>query len=139
MRKKGKVSPEEYELIKSHAAFGGEMIIRILDVGFEEDFIEMASDICMYHHEHWDGSGYPKQLKGKAIPVSARIVAIADTFDALVTPRCYKKAVSFEEAFRIIDNESGKSFDPELVMEFIKIKNKLIEITNTYPDSSPED
>ena len=137
--KKGRVTPEEYEEIKSHAAFGGEMITRILDVGFEEDFIQMASDICKYHHEHWDGSGYPEQKKGKSIPLSARIVAIADTFDALVTPRCYKKSVSFEEAFRIIDNESGKSFDPELVMEFIKIKNKIIEITNTYQDSALED
>ena len=99
----------------------------------------MASEICKSHHERWDGTGYPEKLKGKEIPLCARIVALADVFDALVTPRCYKKSVSFDEAFRIIDNESGKHFDPELVVEFLKIKNKLIEIANTYSDSSIEE
>ena len=115
------------------------MINDILAVGFEREFIKMACDISKYHHERWDGTGYPEHLKGKEIPLSARIVALADVFDALVTPRCYKNKVSFEEAFHIIDNESGKRFDPELVMEFLKIKNKLIEIIDTYSDSSVED
>ena len=134
-----KVTPEEYEIIKTHAEVGSKMVNEVLAVGFEREFIEMAYDICKYHHERWDGMGYPQKLKGKEIPLSARIVALADVFDALVTPRCYKNTVSFEEAFHIIDNESGKQFDPELVMEFLKIKNKLIEITDTYSDSSVED
>ena len=137
--KPSKVTPEEYDKIKEHALAGSNMINSILSVGFEREFIKMAYDICKSHHEHWDGSGYPEKLKGKQIPLSARIVALADVFDALVSPRCYKKTVSFDEAFRIIDNESGKHFDPELVVEFLKIKNKLIEIANTYSDSSIEE
>lgn len=139
LRKPSKVTPEEYEQIKTHAETGSQMVNDVLAVGFEPEFIKMAIDICKYHHEKWDGTGYPQKIKGKAIPLSARIVALADVYDALVTPRCYKNTVSFEEAFHIIDNESGKRFDPELVMEFLKIKNKLIEITNTYSDSSIED
>ena len=99
----------------------------------------MAVDICKCHHEKWDGNGYPDRLKGKEIPLSARIVALADVFDALTSPRCYKNTVSFDEAFRIIDNESGKHFDPELVMEFLKLKKQLKEIAETYSDSSIED
>ena len=137
--KPSRVTPEEYEKIKGHALAGSEMVNSILSVGYEREFIKMAYDICKSHHEHWDGNGYPEGLKGKEIPLCARIVALADVFDALVTPRCYKKTVSFDEAFRVIDNESGKHFDPELVMEFLKIKNKLIEITDTYSDSSIED
>lgn len=139
LRKPARVTPEEYELIKTHAAFGSDMINEILAVGFEPEFIKMTSDICKYHHERWDGSGYPEKRRGKEIPLCARIVALADVFDALVTPRCYKNTVSFDEAFRIIDNESGKSFDPELVMEFLKIKNKVIEIAKIYSDNSFEE
>ena len=139
IKKPAKVTPEEYETIKTHAEIGSNMINDILAVGFEREFIKMACDIAKYHHERWDGNGYPEHLKGKEIPLSARIVALADVFDALVTPICYKNTVSFEEAFHIIDNESGKRFDPELVMEFLKIKNKVIEIIDTYSDSSVED
>ena len=139
LRKPAKVTPEEFEKIKTHTTTGSEMVNEILDVGFEREFIKMAYDICKCHHERWDGSGYPDRLKGKEIPLAARIVALADVYDALVTPRCYKNTVSFDEAFRIIDNESGKHFDPELVMEFLKIKNKIIEITKNNSDSSIEE
>ena len=138
LRKPSKVTPEEYEVIKNHAAIGADMVNDILEVGFEREFIKMAVEISKYHHERWDGTGYPENLKGKNIPLSARIVALADVFDALTSPRCYKNTVSFDEAFRIIDNESGKHFDPELVMEFLKIKNKLIEIAENNSDTSME-
>jgi response regulator RpfG family c-di-GMP phosphodiesterase len=139
LRKPSKVTPEEFETIKTHAAIGSQMVNEILSVGFEREYIKMAEDICKYHHERWDGNGYPERKKGKEIPLAARIVALADVFDALVTPRCYKNSVSFDEAFRVIDNESGKQFDPELVMEFLRIKKQLKEIINTYSDSSYED
>ena len=139
IKKPSKVTPEEYEKIKVHAQYGSEIVNDILDVGFEREFIKMAVDICKSHHEKWDGNGYPDRLKGKEIPLSARIVALADVFDALTSPRCYKNPVSFDEAFRIIDNESGKHFDPELVMEFLKLKKQLKEIAETYSDSSIED
>ena len=139
LNKPSKVTPEEFEKIKKHAEIGSDMVNQILSVGYDREFVKMASDICKYHHERWDGTGYPNRIHGKEIPLCARIVAIVDVYDALVTPRCYKKTVSYDEAFRIIDNESGKHFDPELVMEFLKIKNKIIEITKTYSDSSYED
>ena len=139
LNKPSKVTPEEFEKIKKHSEIGSDMVNQILSVGYDREFVKMASDICKYHHERWDGTGYPNRIHGKEIPLCARIVAIVDVYDALVTPRCYKKTVSYDEAFRIIDNESGKHFDPELVMEFLKIKNKIIEITKTYSDSSYED
>ena len=139
LSKPSKLTPEEFERIKTHCEIGSDMVNQILSVGYDREFVKMASDICKYHHERWDGTGYPNKLRGKEIPLCARIVAIIDVFDALVTPRCYKKTVSYDEAFRIIDNESGKHFDPELVMEFLKVKNKIVEITKTYSDSSYED
>ena len=139
LKKPSKLTPEEFETIKPHAEIGSHLVDDVLAVGFERIFIKMASDICKCHHERWDGKGYPNHLVGKEIPLCARIVAIADVYDALVTPRCYKNTVSFDEAFTIIDNESGKHFDPELVMEFKKIKEKIIEITKKYCDSSYED
>ena len=139
LNKHAKVTPEEFERIKTHCEIGSDMVNQILSVGYDREFVKMASDICKYHHERWDGTGYPNKIRGKEIPLCARIVAIVDVFDALVTPRCYKKTVSYDEAFRIIDNESGKHFDPELVMEFLKVKNKIVEITKTYSDSSYED
>lgn len=98
----------------------------------EEEQISFASDIAMYHHEKWNGSGYPKGLMGEDIPLSARIMAIADVFDALVSKRCYKDAMPVEEAFRIIEEESGTHFDPELVEVFLKNKERYkVIFTNT--------
>ena len=139
LSKPSKVTPEEYELIKTHTTAGSDIINQVLAVGHEREFIKMTSDICKYHHERWDGNGYPEKLKGKEIPLCARIVSLADAFDALVTTRCYKKTVSVDEAFRIIDNESGKQFDPELVMEFLKLKKQVKAILNTYSDTSYEE
>ena len=139
LNKPSKVTPEEFERIKTHPEIGSDMVNQILSVGYDREFVKMASDICKYHHERWDGNGYPQRVRGKAIPLCARIVTIVDCFDALTSPRCYKKIVSFDEAFRIIDNESGKQFDPELVLELLKNKSKFIEIANTYSDSSIEE
>ena len=139
LNKPSKVTPEEFERIKTHPEIGSDMVNQILSVGYDREFVKMASDICKYHHERWDGNGYPQRVRGKAIPLCARIVTIVDCFDALTSPRCYKKIVSFDEAFRIIDNESGKQFDPELVLELLKNKSKFIKIANTYSDSSIEE
>lgn len=139
LSKPSKVTPEEFEIIKNHTLVGSDIVNQILAIGHERDFIKMTADICKYHHERWDGKGYPEKLKGKEIPLCARIVSLADAFDALTTTRCYKKAVSFDEAFRVIDNESGKQFDPELVMEFLKLKRQIKAILNTYSDTSYEE
>ena len=139
LSKPSKVTPDEYEVIKTHAQAGSDIVNHILAIGHERDFIKMTADICKYHHERWDGKGYPEKLKGKEIPLCARIVCLADAFDALVTHRCYKRTVSIDEAFRVIDNESGKQFDPELVMEFLKLKKQMKAILNTYSDTSYEE
>ena len=91
-------------------------------------------DIALYHHEKWDGNGYPKHLKGEEIPLSARIMALADVFDALVSKRCYKEAMPPEEAFKIIEEESGTHFDPKLVKVFLEHKEQYAEVNSKITD-----
>ena len=124
LRKPGKLTPEEYEIMKTHAKEGGNVVRKILAGITDEDYLRFASDIATYHHERWDGTGYPFKLSKTEIPLSARIMAIADIFDALVSERCYKKAYSFEESIKIMEEESGSHFDPNLVKVFLKYKDK---------------
>ena len=136
LRKPGKLTPEEFEEIKKHASNGGEIVKQILSDISSEEYVVFASDIATYHHERWDGNGYPKGLKEEEIPLSARIMAIADVFDALVSKRCYKEAIPAEAAFKIIEEESGTHFDPKLVSIFLKYKEKYISIFNTITDKN---
>ena len=129
LRKPGKLTDEEYQQIKTHASKGGEVVRQILKDIADEEYIHFAEDIATCHHERWDGTGYPKGLKGEEIPLSARIMAIADVFDALATKRCYKDALPTEEAFNIIKEESGTHFDPQLVEIFLSNKEKYAEIS----------
>ncbi|WP_022757382.1 HD-GYP domain-containing protein [Butyrivibrio fibrisolvens] len=119
LNKPGKLTPDEFEIMKRHALYGGEMIEKLLESLTQASYLEVARDIAMYHHEKWDGSGYPYGLKGEEIPLSARIMAVADVFDALISDRVYKKAFSFEKAMSIIQEESGTHFDPEVVKAFM--------------------
>jgi HD-GYP domain-containing protein (c-di-GMP phosphodiesterase class II) len=119
LNKPGKLTPDEFEIMKQHALYGGEMIEKLLESLTQASYLEVARDIAMYHHEKWDGSGYPYGLKGEEIPLSARIMAVADVFDALISDRVYKKAFSFEKAMSIIQEESGTHFDPEVVKAFM--------------------
>ncbi len=128
LKKPGKLTAEEYEEMKKHATFGGEVVKEILTGVTDEDYLKFASDIATYHHERFDGSGYPNKLKGDEIPLNARIMAIADVFDALISKRCYKEAIPIEEAFEIIKEESGTHFDPRLVDVFLSDKEKYVEI-----------
>ena len=120
LRKPGKLTPEEYEEMKKHASAGGDVVKDVLSGITNEEYVKFASDIATYHHEWWDGSGYPCRIKGEEIPLCARIMAIADVYDALVSERCYKKAMSPEEVFKIIARESRKHFDPKLVKVFLR-------------------
>ena len=120
MKKRGKLTQEEFEEIKKHATAGGNVIRQILEGITDEEYMEFASDIATYHHEKWDGSGYPYNLAGEDIPLSARIMAIADVFDALISERCYKKAMPVDKAVSIIKEGAGKHFDPYLVNVFIE-------------------
>ena len=136
LRKPGRLTPEEFEEIKKHTIYGGEIVKQILHDISGEEYVNFATDIATYHHERWDGSGYPKGLKGEEIPLSARIMAIADVFDALVSKRCYKDAMPVEEAFKIIEEESGSHFDPVLVEVFLKHKEKYASINASIIDKA---
>jgi putative two-component system response regulator len=117
---------DEMEVMRTHAAIGYEILTRS-----NSPLFSLAAEIARYHHEKWDGSGYPYALKGDRIPLSARIVAIADVFDALTMKRPYKKAWPDDEAFSYIENESGKHFDPQLVSAFLSIKEEVLK-TKAY-------
>lgn len=134
LRKPAKLTIEEFNEMKKHAALGGEVARKVLDGIADEDYINFAYDIATYHHERWSGGGYPKGISGEDIPLSARIMAIADVFDALVSKRCYKEAMEVEEAFKVIEEESGTHFDPKLVEVFLNNKDKIIAINSSLGD-----
>ena len=127
LRKPGKLTKEEYEEMKRHASEGGNVVRKILSGITDEEYLSFASDIATYHHEWWNGSGYPKGLKEEEIPICARIMAIADVFDALVSKRCYKEPIPFDEAIELMKKESGTHFDPRLLEVFINNKEKFRE------------
>ena len=127
LRKPGKFTPEEYEKMKEHPAKGAVIVEKVLSGINDEEFRQIAVNVAHYHHEQWDGSGYPEGKKGEEIPLEARIMALADVFDALVSKRCYKEAKSFDEAFEIIKNDLGQHFDPEIGQIFIDCRPQLEE------------
>ena len=120
LNKPGKLTEEEFEIMKTHAAEGGKIVRDVLGNIEETDYIGIAADVATYHHEKWNGKGYPEGLSGEDIPLSARIMAIADVFDALVSERIYKPPFSFEKALEIIKEDSGSHFDPKLVPIFLE-------------------
>lgn len=125
LQKPGKLTQEEYEMIKIHAKEGGRLIRENMSRIAEQEFVEIACDMAACHHEKWAGNGYPKGLKGQEIPLAARILAIADVFDALVSERQYKKGMPLEEAFAIMEYERGRSFEPELLDVFLAAEDEL--------------
>lgn len=125
LRKQGKYTDEEYNEMKKHSAAGAEIIEKVLKGIEKDDFVRTVSNIAHYHHEKVDGSGYPCGLTGENIPVEARIMALADVFDALVSKRCYKEAFSFDKAFLIIEESKGTHFDDKLTEEFMKCRPVL--------------
>lgn len=130
LRKPGKFEPAEYEQMKKHPAKGSVIVQEVLKETTDFEFKAIAANVAHYHHEKWDGSGYPSGKKGKEIPVEARIMALADVFDALVSRRCYKDAKSFDEAFNIIQNDLGKHFDPVIGSIFLECRDKLEDYYN---------
>ena len=139
LRKPGPLTIEEFEEMKKHAKFGGNVVREVLQGVTEEEYVSFASDIATYHHERWNGKGYPAGLKGEDIPLCARIMSIADVFDALISKRCYKDPLPVEEAFKIIEEESGSHFDPKLVEVFLAHKEKYIKIDSELSDDIEEE
>lgn len=129
LMKPGKLTEEEFEIIKTHTEIGHKIFYNSgLDV------LRRAADICLNHHEKYDGTGYPNGLKGDEIPLDARIVSVVDVFDALTHKRCYKSAWTVEEANEYIKSQSGMQFDPKIVDIFIEIMNHILNIRDVYPD-----
>ena len=126
LNKPGKLTDEEYEIMKTHAEAGAKIVYQILG-GIEDiQYVEIAADIANYHHEKWNGKGYPTGKKESEIPLCARVMAVADVFDALVSERCYKKPMKYEDAFELIKNEAGQHFDPEVVELFLELKDGIM-------------
>ena len=117
--------------MQRHAEIGAEIIGEHTD-----PLLEMARRIAISHHEKWDGSGYPNGLAGTDIPLEGRIIAIADVFDALTSIRPYKKAWSVEETVALIESESGKHYDPELVVHFKQVVDEAIKIRDSYGENT---
>ena len=125
LRKPGIFDDADYEQMKKHCKEGAKIVAEVLKDVEDEEFKTTAINIAHYHHERWDGTGYPSQLKEKEIPIEARIMALADVFDALVSKRCYKEAYSFDEAFKIIEENLGTHFDPVLGRIFMECRPEL--------------
>ena len=127
--KPGKLDTDEWEIMRQHTTFGG----KILE-GAKAGYLKLGEVIALTHHEKWDGSGYPKGLKGKEIPKAGRIVAVADVFDALTTKRPYKEPFSLDKSYDIIREGQGKHFDPEVVDAFFAVEDEILAIKERYKD-----
>lgn len=134
LRKPGKFTDEEYEKMKAHAAEGARIVDSILEGTGNEAFHKVAVNVAHYHHERWDGSGYPEGLKGEEIPIEARIMAVADVYDALVSKRVYKDKFSFEDADNIMMESFGKHFDKRLERYYVSAKPRLEEYYKSMGD-----
>ncbi|WP_413700872.1 CHASE2 domain-containing protein [Psychromonas sp. KJ10-10] len=132
--KPGKLTPDELVIMRTHVALGGDILKQTEEKVGASPYLDIAIEIANCHHERWDGSGYPMGLHAEDIPLSARIMAIADVFDALVNRRVYKEAMSFDETIKIIKQGAGNHFDPNIVDAFLEIKEEMITIAQTVED-----
>ncbi len=134
--KPGKFEEQERRVMQLHATIGGQCVRDIEARLGNSNFLQMARDIALCHHERWDGMGYPKMLVGNKIPLAARIVAVADVYDALSTRRVYKEAFPHEKCVEIIKDGAGKSFDPEIVAVFLELQSEFRDIAQWHKDAS---
>jgi putative two-component system response regulator len=137
--KPGKLTPEEFELMKRHTTLGFEALVRAEEaLGERLDFLSFAKQIALSHQEKWDGSGYPQGLSGEDIPVAARLMALADVYDALISQRVYKPPFEHAEAVRIITAGRGTHFDPDMVDAFLEVQDDFRAIAQRYEDSEAD-
>jgi putative two-component system response regulator len=133
--KPGKLTAEEFEIMKTHTTLGYNAIVRAeRSLGMEFDFLQPAKEIALSHQEKWDGSGYPQGLAGDAIPISARLMAVADVFDALISKRVYKAPMSHEETLAIMVAGRGTHFDPDVLDAFLQVHEDFKAIAASYTD-----
>ncbi|MFA7223132.1 MAG: HD domain-containing phosphohydrolase, partial [Bacilli bacterium] len=133
LNKPGKLTPEEFDIMKTHTTEGAKIIDMALEGITTDSYLSVAKEMAAYHHERYDGTGYCAHLKGNDIPLSARVMAVADVFDALVSKRSYKEPFSYEDSIKIIKEESGTHFDPVVVKAFlsVNVQNKVLELLKT--------
>ena len=137
--KPGKLDADEFAQMKHHSILGKEAIVHAEEaLGVEVEFLRLAKEIACYHHEKWDGTGYPYGLHGDEIPLSARLMALADVYDALISKRCYKAAMSHQEVVPIILAGRGNHFDPDITDAFARIHQQFHEIALRYNDDKGE-
>ena len=137
--KPGPLSPEEVDIIRTHPVLGRNAIDQIRSsAGVSTEFLEVARDIAFCHQEHWDGSGYPQGLVGERIPLSARVMAIADAYDALTSDRVYRPGVPHDKAVQQIFQERAAQFDPDMVDAFIEIQDEFAAIAERLADTDSD-
>lgn len=133
--KRGRLDAQEWEVMKTHPVIGAETLRAVDEQHPGNAFVEMGIQIAECHHEKWDGSGYPYGLKGKEIPLAARILALADVYDALTSARCYKDAFSHDKSRAIILESSGSHFDPAIVRAFSEREEEFVLVKSCFKDS----
>ena len=137
--KPGRLTPEEFEIMKTHTTLGRDAIEHAeIQLGMPVEFLSTAKEIALSHQEKWDGSGYPQGLAGEAIPLSARLMAVADVYDALISRRVYKNSVPHEQAVAIIQEGRGVHFDPDITDAFVELQESFRAIAARFADSDDE-
>lgn len=137
LNKPTQLTEEEFEVMKTHSATSGEMVMILLDGVEEEHFVKTAFNVARYHHERWDGKGYPTCLAGEAVPILSRIISIVDSYDAMVNDRSYRKAITVEEAKAELVRCAGSQFDPHLTEEFLAMLDEMPEIARGETEEEP--
>ena len=132
LNKPGKLTDEEFAIMKTHTTAGKEILEKAISTVQGENYLKEARNMAAYHHERWDGKGYPEGLHGEVIPLSARIMAVADVFDALASPRVYKPAFPLEKALAILQEGSGSQFDPKCVEVFMDSLSDVKMVLRKY-------
>ena len=132
LQKPGKLTDEEFAVMKQHTVNGAKIVRESLAKLGDPQYIDIVHDVVLYHHEKWNGKGYPEGLKQTEIPLCARIMAVADVFDAVVEKRCYREAMTLEQGFTIIEEGIGSSFDPLVAESFLSKKEQVKEIRNNF-------
>ena len=132
LNKPGRLTDEEFTVMKSHTTAGNQIIASAMSLVSDTGYLKEAKNLATYHHERWDGSGYPSGKAGEDIPLSARIMAVADVFDALVSKRSYKEPFSFEKAMSIIEEGAGTQFDPQIARIFVESAEEVREISRAH-------
>ena len=132
LNKPGRLTDEEFAIMKTHTTAGQEIIESAMELTGDAGYLSEALNLATYHHEKWDGSGYPEGRKGEEIPLSARIMAVSDVFDALVSVRSYKKPFTFDEAMKIIEEGIGTHFDPVIAKVFVENRDRVREIAEEH-------